>query len=261
MEACASGSVAEFFEQLAQAAQSLLLLDYDGTLAPFQVERNSAYPYPGVVPLLEKILDRGNSKVVIITGRPVASLRPLLSPSLQVEIWGSHGMEHLLADGTCRQITIDPEPAALLASAESWFRAAGFSRQLEVKPGGIAIHWRGLPPQQGEETRAAAQQGMASYSKRPGIALLEFDGGVEMRVARPNKGDAVRSLLSCSPANIPVAYLGDDLTDESAFQALNGHGLSVLVRSEFRETSARVWLRPPVELMAFLQRWLNSLSR
>ena len=66
---------------------------------------------------------------------------------------------------------------------------------------------------------------------------------------------------ACSPAKIPVAYLGDDLTDESAFQALNGHGLSVLVRSEFRETSARVWLRPPVELMAFLQRWLNSLSR
>ena len=176
MEACASGSVAEFFEQLAQAAQSLLLLDYDGTLAPFQVERNSAYPYPGVVPLLEKILDRGNSKVVIITGRPVASLRPLLSPSLQVEIWGSHGMEHFLADGTCRQVTIDPESAALLSSAESWFRAAGFGRQLEVKPGGIAHSLARL-------ASAAKRRNPGGRAARPG-ALLETARNRAARIRR-----------------------------------------------------------------------------
>jgi trehalose-phosphatase len=250
----------QFFEQLTHAAESLLLLDYDGTLAPFQVERNSAYPYPGVVPLLQKILGQGRSRVVIVTGRPIANLQPLLGPLLKIEIWGSHGLEHLSLDGTYRQTAIAPEIATSLSNAESWFVAAGLSRQMEVKPGGIAIHWRGLPPQESERIQASAQEALARIAKQPGITLLEFDGGIEMRVAHPNKGDAVRSVLSRSPADLPVAYLGDDATDESAFQALDCRGLSVLVRPEYRETAARLWLRPPLELIAFLQRWLDCLS-
>jgi trehalose-phosphatase len=250
----------EFFARLVQSTESLLLLDYDGTLAPFQVERNAAYPFPGVEPLLQQILDRRRSRVVIVTGRSIASLQPLLRQSLKIEIWGSHGLEHLSLDGTCRQSAIDPEIASALANAESQFVAAGLGDRLEVKPGGIAIHWRGLPENESERIRVHAEAAMARYAKHPGIKLLAFNGGIEMRVAHPDKGDAVRCVLDSSPANIPVAYLGDDLTDESAFQALNDQGLSVLVRPEYRETGARVWLRPPVELIAFLQRWLDCRS-
>jgi trehalose-6-phosphatase len=55
-----------------------------------------------------------------------------------------------------------------------------------------------------------------------------------------------------------VAYLGDDRTDEDAFKALAGRGLAVLVREELRPTAAAVWLRPPVELLDFLQRWMTA---
>jgi trehalose-6-phosphatase len=52
-----------------------------------------------------------------------------------------------------------------------------------------------------------------------------------------------------------VAYLGDDLTDEDAFRALKGKGLSVLVRKESRTTEADCWLKPPDELLDFLKKW------
>ena len=61
-----------------------------------------------------------------------------------------------------------------------------------------------------------------------------------------------------------MAYLGDDLTDEAAFRAVNDAGLSslsVLVRQEWRETSAEVWLRPPEELKGFLKRWIKAGNR
>ncbi|MBU1936081.1 trehalose-phosphatase, partial [bacterium] len=54
-----------------------------------------------------------------------------------------------------------------------------------------------------------------------------------------------------------VAYLGDDLTDEDAFRVLKGKGLGVLVRPEFRPTTADLWLQPPDDLIEFLKNWIT----
>jgi trehalose 6-phosphate phosphatase len=245
--------------QLAASAGSILLLDYDGTLAPFQTERRQAYPYPQVIPILESILKCDRSRVVIITGRPVAEMEPLLSPLRNIEIWGSHGLEHLLANGTYRQTTIAPETAASLSQAESFLIAAGLAHITEIKPGGIAVHWRGLPDGEVEKVRSCAEKSLSVFAEQPELKLLKFEAGVELRVAHPNKGDAVTSILS-GLEQPQVAYLGDDLTDEDAFRILNPHGFTVLVRPEYRATSARIWLRPPHELVSFLEQWLNSVS-
>jgi trehalose 6-phosphate phosphatase len=252
--------VADFMNQLNHAPTSALLLDYDGTLAPFQTERDHAYPYPGVVPILDRIIRSGRTRVVVISGRPVHEVRVLLGSLNNLEIWGAHGLEHLLADGTYRQATIDSEILTVLEKARRWAVTTGFASLIETKPGGIAIHWRGLTEAEIEKTQALAQEEWTSFFGQPGLKLLRFDGGLELRTARPDKGDAVAAILRESDTNAPVVFLGDDLTDEDAFQALEGRGLSVLVRSEYRETRANAWLRPPHELISFLEQWLSSLS-
>ena len=252
--------LSEFIEHLAVAPSSILLLDYDGTLAPFRAERHLAYPYPQIMPLLKGILNSGKSRVAIITGRPIAEIGRLLSPLNNIEIWGSHGLEHLQADGTYDQLPIAPEIATSLTQVGSWLTAAGLASRTEIKPGGIAVHWRGLPSEEIQSIHERVQKGFSTFAERSEFRLLEFEGGLELRVAHPNKGDAVDSILSICDDKIPVAYLGDDLTDEDAFCALQSRGLGVLVRSEYRETSARIWLRPPEELVGFLEQWLNSIS-
>ena len=57
------------------------MLDYDGTLAPFVVDRTLALPYPEVPPLIVRIMAQG-TRVVLISGRPVRELL-LLSGSLR----------------------------------------------------------------------------------------------------------------------------------------------------------------------------------
>jgi trehalose-6-phosphatase len=66
----------------------------------------------------------------------------------------------------------------------------------------------------------------------------------------------VAEILSQEPDDAPVAYLGDDLTDEDAFVALGTEGYSILVRSDVRTSFARYWLRPPEELLGFLDAWI-----
>jgi trehalose-phosphatase len=90
------------------------------------------------------------------------------------------------------------------------------------------------------------------------LSLLDFDGGMEIRVPAKNKGDAVRTILDETRGTYAAAYLGDDETDEDAFRAIKGKGLSILVREGARPTMADLWLKPPEELIQFLNSWLRA---
>jgi trehalose 6-phosphate phosphatase len=237
----------------------VLLLDYDGTLAPFHVDRSLAYPYHGVVSLLDSIVRCGKTRVVIVSGRPIVELRALLTPMSDLEMWGSHGLERQLSDGSYSRLEVNEEDAASLREAEEWVVATGLLTCAEIKFGGIAIHWRGMPPGEARRIQALTQDSWKPLAERSGLKLLRFEAGLELRVSHPDKGDAVRTILAALDAKVPIAFLGDDLTDEDAFQALKDRGLTVLVRADYRETMAEAWLRPPGELIAFLERWRSNV--
>ena len=148
----------------------------------------------------------------------------------------------------------------LLSRARDWVTEAELIGLAEIKPGGIAIHWRGMAQTEAEQVELRLLEGWASLADDPELKLLRFESGIELRVARPDKGDAVAAIIAELAPSAEVAYLGDDLTDEDSFRVLNGRGLTVLVRPEYRPTAAQVWLRPPCELTEFLQQWLNCIQ-
>ena len=132
------------------------------------------------------------------------------------------------------------------------------SRRLEQKPGTLAIHWRGLPDDEIHEIRGQVLSGWLPIADRASLIVEDFDGGVEIRSALCSKADVVRTILSHTHPEAPVAYLGDDVADEQVFDALHGRGLRVLVRPHWRDTTADLWLRPPEQLMEFLADWLKA---
>jgi trehalose-phosphatase len=232
------------------------LLDYDGTLAPFRVDRTLAFPYPEVPPLVVRIM-RKNTRVVLISGRPVREILLLSGISPQPEVWGSHGLERLKADGRYEVSSVPVHKDYLLA-AEAILRDAGLEGQMEIKPGGVAVHWRGLDTAKAEKIARDVSRLWKPLLERAPLRLLEFDGGLEIRVAGPGKGDAVRAILREAGPGAAVAYLGDDQTDEDAFHALKGNGLTALVRPQSRPTAADIWLQPPRELLQFFEEWLRA---
>jgi len=197
---------------------------------------------------------------VIVTGRPVFETKTLLSPLDNLEIWGAHGMEHMLPDGSYRQIAVDPETIEMLSQAKERIIEAGLISLAEFKPGGIAIHWRGMTDGEAERVETRIREGWTALAEHPGLKILKFESGLELRVAHPDKGDAVAAVIKESDPDTQIAYLGDDLTDEDSFRALNGRGLTVLVRPKRRETLAKLWIKPPLELIGFLEQWLSRIS-
>jgi trehalose 6-phosphate phosphatase len=251
----------EFFRAFAGGGKPLLLLDYDGTLAPFRLDRFQARPWAGVRELLERIRCQGGTRMAVITGRPAAEIAPMLGLDPPLEVWGLHGAERLYPDGR-RELEQAPAVRQTLEELREYLKRDSLGGLFEDKANGVVMHWRGATRKKAEQIEHRTRALFEPLARMEGLALLEFEAGLELRVGR-NKGGAVEAILAEAGAGGPVAFLGDDLSDEAAFRAVNRvgpRGLSVLVRREGRETAADVWLRPPEELKDFLERWLFASS-
>jgi len=252
-------SLQRFFLRVAGARRRLLLLDYDGTLAPFRPEREKAYPYPGVCERLTRLQADRKTRLIIVSGRAVEDLLPLLGMTSYPEIWGSHGAERYLPGQGIRPPDLPTTTRENLGQIETWIAEHDLGGFTEKKPAGFAFHYRGLNRTDCERVKKAVMAAWEMKVEELGLELHEFDGGIELRAAGIGKGDAVGRVLAENP-DAAAAYLGDDRTDEDAFRALAGRGLRVLVRPEFRETEADLHLTPPHELLDFLDRWLEIVS-
>lgn len=251
------GDVDHFFQGLGKSSRCALLLDYDGTLAPFEKDPAAARAYPGVMESLQRLSDQGRTRIVFVTGRRIHDLLPLLELSPIPEIWGAHGYEHCPAGGQPTERLLGRASQEGLDRLAAALEPAARGARTEIKPGSIAFHWRGRPASEIEEMRAELEAAWARWPERATLRMTPFDGGLEFRAFDRNKGTAVRDLLH---AGERAAFLGDDQTDEDAFAALPEGSLAVLVRPEVRASVAHVWIRPPTELLQFLERWWQALA-
>lgn len=252
--------IESLLERVSRSPQSLLMLDYDGTLAPFRKNRDEAFPYPGFALLLQEIVCTGRTRVVVISGRDANELIPLLEIEPRPEVWGLHGLQRINPDGSVELSALDEPTIEALSAAEDWLIYQNLQHTAEFKTGSIAVHWRGLGECDAESLRGRVILGWKPIANHTHLHLMEFDGGIEIRARDADKGDAVRTIISEMPPGTPAAYFGDDTTDEHAFEAMNGRGLSVLVRPRYRGSAAQVWLKPPFEVFDVLAQWLHAIQ-
>ena len=252
----------EFFNALKGARSSFLFLDYDGTLAPFRVNRFTARPWAGVRELLKQIQQQGRTRMSMITGRPAQEIRPLLGLEPPLEVWGLHGAERIHVDGRRELEEAPAETQAKLEKLRERLRQDSLGGLFEDKANGVVMHWRGESARKAKLIEQGTRALVEPMARMDGLMLLDFEYGLELRAGR-DKGGAVEAILEEHGARWPVAFLGDDLTDEAAFAVVNGlegAHLSVLVRREPRETEADVWMKPPGELLGFLRRWVGVVD-
>ncbi len=273
-----SGQEQALEEKLAAASKHVLLLDYDGTLAPFRADKMQALPYPGVTEILQQLNELPGTRVVLVTGRRAGDLADLFSLAKHLEIWGSHGREHI---SRSREYTFYPPTAEqstalaklnreietalcdlslklssdnLSISSHGELTSLEAPEPLEKKPGSLAVHWRGLAGESQEALRNCVEEAYRQHGDAT-VERLPFESGVEFRAAGYTKAYPVTRELEQSGEDTAIAYLGDDLTDEDAFRALGNRGESLLVRPEIRPSYARYWLKPPEDLLRFLRVW------
>lgn len=205
------------------AARSRVVLgvDFDGTLAPLVTDPMQARAAPGAIEALRAAAALPGVTVALVSGRDLATLRLLagISEDEPIVLIGSHGGQSSHADADQAEL-LSPDAGALLAvvtTALEQVIARHPPVRIEHKPAAVALHTRGVDPTIGAEALAEARE---LADRHTGVHLMEGKDVAELSVLETSKGAALRALASRCGADATV-YLGDDVTDERAFAALD----------------------------------------
>ena len=207
------------FAGLAAHHPLALFLDFDGTLVEIADTPDGIHVPDGVPEQLMALNRALDGRIAIVSGRAIADIRTYLGP-VGLLMVGSHGAEMGEAAETS-PILSDASRAALTALVAAWPQLL-----IEIKPHGIAVHYRQEP-----EAAPAVYRVMDDMAARENLAARRGKMVVELGPKSANKGLAVARLMAAPPfAGAMPIFIGDDTTDEDGFIAVaaaGGHGILV----------------------------------
>lgn len=207
------GSAAPTISALKEGAgRSGCFSDFDGTLAAITSPPDAARPLAGVVDCLGR-LARSWARVGVVSGRPIEFLAGIF-PFTEIDLYCLYGL----------QTRVDGE-VETVGEAGVWREAvedvATISRQrgpqgmlVESKGLSLTLHYRTAP-----QLAQAVEEWALAQAARSGLTVRKARMSVELHPpVLINKG----TTLQKAAADVwGAVYIGDDLADLSAFDALD----------------------------------------
>jgi len=241
-----------------------LFLDFDGTLSPIVPTPEEAVIPPENRELLEKLIKIPNCRVTVVSGRALLDVRARVGLKEIVYV-GNHGFEidgpgiHFvsLCSPDVRN-TMEKIKAQLLREVAP---VAGIL--IEDKGVTLSVHYRLVDPEDVPSVEQVLKKVCHLYERNKQVRVF---GGKKVFEIRPpivwDKGAAVTWLIrqqKYEAGRQPVyVYIGDDVTDEDAFEALSEKGVTIVVsENNDRPSHADYYLRNPQEVTFFLKKILE----
>ncbi len=241
---------------LAERERFLLCLDYDGTLAEITSDPLKAFPSPRAREAIAALAAHPERvALAIVSGRDLDTLRHLLGLRSGMLFAGTHGMEFIGSDGQRYCAPGVEECIGQIAALRDFLArqpSLGRGFIIEDKRIALTLNYRNADPEDARELIARMDDFVRE--RTPGLIMLE---GKMIRETIPagtgGKGEAVKRFLR--ETGVPPsasAYLGDDVTDEDAFFALDRDGGRTVMVGAARPSFARWRVSRPDEVADLL---------
>ena len=264
----------EIVRQTKKAEQTLLFLDYDGTLTPIAAKPQMAQLSPQTREVLERISHHGFFKLAIISGRSLSETKALVGLE-NIVYAGNHGLEIECPPGQRQGQSSEAisfiHPAAmeftpLLKRLEQRLNEELANIDgilIENKGLTLSIHYRLVKETDMGKVRKSFQGVTECGDMKDKLKVT--DGKKVLEVRPPvewNKGSAIEWLLDVYGRQGSLSiFAGDDVTDEDGFKVMRKvSGISIFVGEEKASTSANYYLNSPEELCCWLEKLAQSVE-
>lgn len=252
---------AEIMEKICRTGQTMLLLDYDGTLTPIVERPEDAHLTEDTRGLLRQLAGVPSLLVGVISGRSLEDLKGRVGVDGLIYV-GNHGFEIESPQFKYTHPAAEAARPVLEMIRNFLVRATGQIEGvlLEDKGLSLSLHYRLVREEDLPELREIMDKAMAGAVTRGLVRITSGKKVYEFRPAVPwDKGKAVRFLMKSyqkggRQSGMLVVYLGDDTTDEDAFRVVRryGHGVSVHVGGDRPDSAAEYWVKSVHEVFLFL---------
>ena len=204
-----------------------LFLDFDGTLAPIADTPDRAVLPAPLRSALERLLRA--SRLAVVSGRGLEDLRSRVGID-GIIYAGNHGSEIWIDGNVLRAKGVDNTTQTLHAFLDRLRTGLSKVTGVLIEDKGItaSIHFRQADPSREGEVLRIFWDIARDYEK-----VFRITTGKKVLEVRPqtawNKGQAVARIMELKGRGMLPVYVGDDTTDEDAFRAVKGSGISVSI--------------------------------
>ena len=210
----------------------LLAFDFDGTLAPIDVDPAAVAMDEETEEFLHEAAATSNVVVAVISGRDAEDLAARAA-ELPAFLVASHGLE--IRDPGGRIVRTAP-PLDLPLDEELEAEIRRHRLRIEKKKHALALHWRGVG---GVDALHPVVDAFRIWALSQNLLLIEGRCVVEARLQGAGKEEALRWLASATAAS-HVIYAGDDTTDLGPLRYAAEHGRALFMSSSERTPPAGV---------------------
>lgn len=210
-----------------RAQTRLIVLDFDGTLVPFEIHPSMVTNPPEVDALLRSLASDPKNEVIVISGRTQVDLDTILG-NLPISTGAEHGAFMKGQKGWKRMFPLSPPSVMMAAMALNHLANLYENTYVELKLFSIAWHYRALAGQIPQIHLRKIVANLETLAMEEGFVLEHSEFTIELRTPGIDKGAAVSKWLGNREFDFVLA-LGDSLTDESLFQLPGPLGYAIHV--------------------------------
>ena len=253
-EKCLSKSTVNTIKQsYRQAKERLILLDYDGTLAPICNKPEEAKPTNELIAILRQLADDPSNKVVVNSGRDHDTLEKWLG-NLHISLAAEHGAYYKENGEWINKVHQNEWSSGLLSILKLFVEKTPHSH-LEIKDTALAWHYRECDAWLGSLRAQQLTHALISICLKQKLEIIQGNKVIEIKSPDYNKGSEVRRQLEKKHYDFIIA-MGDDTTDEDMFKALPVNAVTIKVG--YVSEAASYNMPSQTEVLPFLQILANK---
>ena len=255
-EKCLSKSAVNTIKQsYRQAKERLILLDYDGTLAPICNKPEEAKPTTELMATLQQLTDDPSNKVVVNSGRDHGTLEKWLG-NLHISLAAEHGAYYKENGEWINKVHQNEWSSGLLSILKLFVEKTPHSH-LEIKDTALAWHYRECDAWLGTLRAQQLTNALISICLKQKLEIKQGNKVIEIKSPDYNKGSEVARQLQHGNYDFIIA-MGDDTTDNDMFEALPQKAFTIKV-GNVSET-ARYNIPEQKDVLPFLQTLADEKS-